>query len=149
MKASRSASTMMAAKIAFNTIAAGPTLQGFTKMDAIAESKTQIRSVPRAFLIGSVAAQVLPRGHLESQAATIGLRSESADLIHLREVFRASGEKCVRQEALVAPSRQRKRDTRRTRRPPLHAGACKAAARAGGPQRHHPFARQVDNSRAV
>src|SRR5690242_14551478 len=95
MKASSSASATMAAIMAFSTKGAGPNLHSFSKMDAIAESKTGVRSALRAFLIGGVAGHVVSWRHLHSQATAIGLRCEAADLVDLREILGAGGKEHV------------------------------------------------------
>src|SRR5260370_16735425 len=107
MNASSSASATMATTIAFSTNAAGPSLHSFSKADSIAPSETGVRSVLRALLVGGEARNVLPRRYLQAQSATVGLRSESSDLIHPREIFRAPGEQYLPGKPPPAPSRQR------------------------------------------
>src|SRR6266581_3501153 len=82
MNASRSPSATSAAKIAFKTMPAGPSLWINLKMDSIAESKRSLYSVLGSFLIGGVGGQVLPPRKLKFEPAAVRLRRKSSDLIH-------------------------------------------------------------------
>src|SRR5260370_8091657 len=94
-------------------------LQSVKNAGSIAPSESGVRSVLRAILVGGEARNVLPRRYLQAQSATVGLRSESSDLIHPREIFRACGEEYVPGKPPLAPSRQRKSHSRHSRRPPF------------------------------
>src|SRR5579863_5600881 len=83
---------MIAAKTAFTTNAAGPSLQNFSKMDSIAHSITHVGLALCPLLIGRIPCHVLASCHSEFQSAAVRLRSEPSDLIDLREVLRASCE---------------------------------------------------------
>jgi hypothetical protein len=91
-------------------------------MDAIAQSETSVRSVLGAFLIRGVARDVLPRVYLEAQSASVGLRSESSDLIYLREILRTDSEEYASGKPLLAPIRQWKSQPGNSGRPPFRAG---------------------------
>src|SRR5260370_13768178 len=119
MNASTSGSATMATTIAFSTNAAGPSLHSFSKADSIAPSETGVRSVLRALLVGGEARNVLPRRYLQAQSATVGLRSESSDLIDPREIFRARGEEYASGKPPLAPSRQTKSQARNSGKPPF------------------------------
>src|SRR5438552_5048130 len=139
----------MAATMAFSTNAAGPSLQRRSKMDSIAQSEICVRSVLGAFLIRCVSRDVLTGVYLEVQSAPVGLRSESPDLVDLREIFCTGGEKHISRQSPLTPIRQRKSQARQSRRLPLRGGPCKRAASAGGSQRKGPVARQIGNGRAI
>src|SRR5713226_8641685 len=106
MNASSNPSTTTATAMAFSTKAAGPSLQSFSKMDSIAESESCIRSVLGALLIRRVTFHVLPRGYLEPQSTSVGLRGKTPDLSYLCEVFRAGRIECASGEPLRAPIHQ-------------------------------------------
>src|SRR6266851_4047964 len=112
MKASSSASATIAATIAFSTKAAGPSLHSFSKMDSIAKPESRIRPVLRPLLIRSVARHILPCRYQETQSATVGLRSESPDLVDLREILCTGREKNISRKTLLVPTRQRKPQAR-------------------------------------
>src|SRR5712664_5029280 len=98
----------MAATMAFSTNAAGLRLQSFSKMDAIAQSETRVGPVLCSLLIGRISCHVLPRVQLKSQSAAVCLRSESPNLIYLREVFRARGEEHISGKSPLLPAPQGK-----------------------------------------
>src|SRR6267378_3458022 len=130
MNARSSPSTKMATTMACSTNAAGLSLQSLSKMDAIAQSETRVGPVLYSFLIGCVSGYVLAGVQLKSQSATVCLRSESPDLIHLREIFRARGEEYISGKPLLVPMPQGKSKARIAGRAPFSARSRKGAARA-------------------
>src|SRR5579864_7621326 len=128
----------MAAIMALNTNAAGPSVQSFLKMDPIAQSKTQIATVLCALLIAGISCYVLLVCNLESQSATVRLRSETPDLVDDREVLRARREENISRKARVAPMRKGKSQTPESGGFPLRASSRESAARARGGKREGP-----------
>src|SRR5712692_8859881 len=108
MNPSSSPSRMTAARMASSTNAAGPSLWKDSKTDPIFKSKTRLLAVLRAPLIGREAGQILARGELEAQAAAVGLRGKTSDLVHVREVLRADAKEEISRELPVAPRAKRK-----------------------------------------
>src|ERR1700745_2050360 len=111
-----SPSATMAAIMAFNTNAAGPSLQSLSKMDPIAQSKTQITAVLRALLIARISSYLLARGGLELPSAAVSLRGETPDLIHDSKVFRTGSEEDISDNASIAPVREWKAEACESRR---------------------------------
>src|SRR5215472_771931 len=118
MNARSSPSATMAAIMAFNTNAAGPSLQSLSKMDPIAQSKTQITAVLRALLIARICGYLVARSDLESPAAAVSLRGETPDLIHDSKVFRTGSEEDISENVFIAPVREWKVEACESRRPP-------------------------------
>src|SRR5258708_8737975 len=104
MNASSSASATMATTIAFSTTAAGPSLHSFSKADSIAPSETGVRSVLRALRVGGESRNALPRRYLQAQSATVGLRSESSDLIPPPQIFLTRNDHSVPRKPPLPPS---------------------------------------------
>src|SRR5258708_13013924 len=119
MNASSSPSTTTATAMAFSTKGAGPSLQSFSKMDSTGESESCVRSALGALLIRRVAFHVLPRGYLEPQSTSVGLRGKTSDLSCLREVFRSGRIERASEEPLRAPICQWEFQPRDSRRPPF------------------------------
>src|SRR5580698_7101390 len=108
MKPSSSASPTSAATMALTTTPAGPSRWMRLKMDPIAQSKSSVGAILRTLLEGAVARHVLAVADLKAQAPAVGLRSEAADLVDQREIFRADGEEDVAAErAAAGPMLQR------------------------------------------
>src|SRR5882762_1150372 len=141
MNASSSPFAAMAAKRAFSTNAAALSLQSFSKIDAIGEPKSCVRSVLRAHLIGAVAGQGLPWGYLEPQSAAVGSRGKTADLVYLCEVFRAGCKEQVSGEPLSAPTCQWESETCDSGRPPFDACSRERAPSTRRSQRKRPLPR--------
>src|SRR5712692_4829623 len=149
MKASNSASATAAAKMAFSTNAAGPSLQSSSKAKTIAHSRIAIRAILREPLVGVRESHVQARRILETKSASIRLRGESSDLVGAREILRSGGEENVSGEPHGAPHEQRKAHACTAGRTPLDTGTGEGAARAGGAESQGPFAWQIENRSAV
>src|SRR5438445_8594301 len=106
MKASSKPSAIAAAIMAFSTKAAGPSLQSFSKTDAIAGSGVTVGAILRALLIGIRKGRIHARRKLTTQPAAIRLRRKSPDLVRTCEVFRTGCEKNISGHAPCAPCDQ-------------------------------------------
>src|ERR1700730_1125445 len=133
MKASTSRSTAIAAAIAFHTNEERVSGQVFSKVYAIAQSKTCVGSILCPFLIRTISRNILPGAYRESHSTTIGLGRESTDLINLREILRASGEENISRDAFLTPTCDRKSKARVPGRTPFHGCSRESAARSCQP----------------
>src|SRR5260370_42108961 len=149
MNASSSPSTTTATAMAFSTKGAGPSLQSFSKLESRGESESCVRSALGALLIRRVAFHVLPRGYLEPQSTSVGLRGKTPDLSYLCEVFRAGRIERASGEPLRAPIRQWEFQARDSRRAPFGVCSREGATRTRRSQRYRPLPRQIDNRAAA
>ena len=143
MNASRSPSATSAAKIAFKTMPAGPSLWINLKMDSIAESKRSLYSVLGSFLIGGVGGQVLPPRELKFEPAAVRLRRKSSDLIHKCKIFGTRRKEHVSAQPALTSRCQRKSQPRCSGGPPLRSSARKTAPRTQQTERPCPIPWQV------
>src|SRR5260370_9835129 len=127
MNASRSPSANSAAKMAFKTMPAGPSLWINLKMDSIAESKRSLCSVLGSFLIGGVGGHVLPPRKLKFEPTAVRLRRKSSDLIHKCKIFGTRRKEHISAQPAFTPCRQRKSQPCCSGGPPLRGGAPKTA----------------------
>src|SRR5579862_1170565 len=141
MNANNSPSAATAATMAFSTNAAGPSLQSFSKMDAIAHPETRVGLALGPLLVACVPCHVLPGRHLEAQTPAVGLRSEPPDLIRDGEVFRSDGEEDISAKALVPPVFERKSKSCNPGRTPFRTRPRESASRAGPRQGEGPLLR--------
>src|SRR5271170_3147527 len=98
MNVNKTKSTAIAQMIALNTRTEGANLCKKLESDAIGKSKACLCAVLRPLLERRVAGHVLARREPEGKAAAVCLRREAADLIHLREIFRADGVEHISQK---------------------------------------------------
>src|SRR5690348_2976016 len=89
MKASNSVMPKSETSAASSTRLAGLSSLPRLKANSIRQSETGLRALLGPVLIGEIAAEILARGQLITQAAAVGARGETPDLVHLGEVFRA------------------------------------------------------------
>src|SRR5260370_798138 len=120
-------SPTIAAMMAFTTKTEGPNVSNLSKMDPIAQSKTCLSAVLRAFLVEPIRAHVLGRRKLESQATTVRLRGKAPDLIDFGEVFRACREENVPGESGRTPAGEREFQAANPRGAPVCACSREAA----------------------
>src|SRR6266568_3995332 len=95
MKPINRASATTAARMAFSTKAAGPSLRNDSKTDSIVDSKCCVGAPLRALLISSIGGDILARRESKAEPAAIGVRGKAAELIHAREVLRPRRKKRV------------------------------------------------------
>src|SRR5712691_10968376 len=88
MKPINRASATTAARMAFSTKAAGPSLRNDSKTDSIADSKCCVGAPLRALLISSIGGDTLARRESKAEPPPIRVRGKPAGLIHPREVLR-------------------------------------------------------------
>src|SRR5207249_10372939 len=120
----------MAAMMALNTNAAGPSLQSFSKMDPIAQSKTGVGPVLRALLIACKSRHVLAVRNLQPQSAAVRLRSEAADSLHDREIVRAGAVRHIPGKPGVAPVCEGYPKACNSRTPPVRVPSLERGPRA-------------------
>src|SRR3989442_13251412 len=89
------ASATTAARMAFSTKAAGPSLRNDSKTDSIADSKCCVGAPLRALLISSIGGVILARRESKAEPSAIGVRGKAAALIHARDVPRPPRKKHV------------------------------------------------------
>src|SRR3989442_4524551 len=113
------ASATTAARMAFSTKAAGPSLRNDSKTDSIADSKCCVGASLRALLISSIGGDILARRESKTEPSSIGVRGKAAELNHPREVLRPRRKKHVPRQAARAEARHREIEARCTRRAPF------------------------------
>src|SRR2546422_11191830 len=101
------ASATTAARMAFSTKAAGPSLRNDSKTDSIAPSKRCVGAPLRALLISSIGGDILARRESKPEPSAIGGRGKPAELIPPREVLRPGRKKHITREPARAEARQR------------------------------------------
>src|SRR5580704_20786 len=147
MIASSKTSTAIAPMIALNTKADGCNLCKISKPDAIAKPKARFCAVLRPLLECRVSSYVLTHCKSEAQAATVRLRCEAADLIHLREIFGADGVENISRKLLLRPMGERKAKLSQSRGPPVDIRVGKMAAGFGQSDRPGPIPRKIHDRR--
>src|SRR5882762_3660481 len=105
--------------MAFSTNAAGPSLQSFSKTEAIAGSVVAIGAILCALLVGIGEGRVHARRQFKTKPASIRLRRKSSDLVRAREVFGSRGEDKISGQSRRAPFDQRKPQPRAAGRAPF------------------------------
>src|SRR5712692_5672089 len=148
MKPINRASATIAAKMAFSTKAAGPSLRNDSKTDPIAPSERCIGAPLRALLIARVGGDILARRESKAEPAAIGVRGEAAELVYAREVLRPRREKHVPREAALAEARQREVEARCAVRPPFRRNRRETAARTRQSDRPGKLMRKIEEGRA-
>src|SRR6266571_3481944 len=148
MKPINRASATTAARMAFSTKAAGPSLRNDSKTDSIVDSKCCVGAPLRALLISSIGGDILARRESKAEPAAIGVRGKAAELIHAREVLRPRRKKRVPREPALAEARQRETEARCAGRPPFRRSRRETAARARQSDRPGKFMRKIDEGRA-
>src|ERR1051325_10422599 len=127
-------------RIALIRADAGPKSKSSLEVNPIAHPVAVLRTILRALLRRDVATDVLIRSDLVTQAAGVGVRGKTSDLINLCKIF-AAHSKCHVSGKLIW---QRKTEFSCARGDPLHAAARKSAARPVDHDRPRPVVGQIE-----